>query len=196
MSGLEKIVKEIEDEARKEAEAVVAKAEAEAKEIVAAAEKSAAEAAARIKSSTQQNVADVEQSRDSGMELLCRKMTLETKQKLLAETLDKAKNELYALPQDKYFALLALLAAHSAEAGKGEMLLNEKDKARMPAGFAAKVQAALPAGRQLEVSANTRPIDGGFVLKYGDVEENCSFSAMFDARKEEFGDKIRDILFA
>jgi len=34
------------------------------------------------------------------------------------------------------------------------------------------------------------------VLKYGDVEENCSFRAMFDARSDEFSDLVRDTLFA
>ena len=196
MSGLEQIVREIEDEAKREAEEIVAKAEADAAALVDEAKKSAAAVAAQIAQASRQELADVRAGGDSALALQKRRVTLETKQALLAETLGKAKEELRAFPADKYFALLALLAAHSAENGEGEMMLNAADKARIPADFADKLNAALPAGRKLSVSGDTRPIDGGFVLKYGDVEENCSFDAIFNARHDEFSDKARDILFA
>ena len=196
MSGLEQIVREIEDEAKREAQEIVAKAEADAAALVDEAKKSAAAVAAQIAQASRQELADVRAGGDSALALQKRRVTLETKQALLAETLGKAKEELRAFPADKYFALLALLAAHSAENGEGEMMLNAADKARIPADFADKLNAALPAGRTLSVSGDTRPIDGGFVLKYGDVEENCSFDAIFNARHDEFSDKARDILFA
>ena len=196
MSGLEQIVKEIEDEAKREAEEIVAKAEAAAAALLEDAKKSAAAAADHIAQASKQELADVQAGRDSALNLQKRQVTLETKQALLAETLDKAKEDLRAFPADKYFALLALLAAHSAEEGAGEMLLSPADKARLPADFADKLKASLPAGRSLAISGDTRPIDGGFVLKYGDVEENCSFEAIFNARHDEFSDIARDILFA
>ena len=38
-------------------------------------------------------------------------------------------------------------------------------------------------------------IDGGFVLIYGGMEENCSFSALFDANREDFLDAAKAVLF-
>ena len=196
MTGLEKIIKEIEDEAAAEAEAVLAKARQEAEELLQAARQKAQAAGDKAEAESGQAVADIEYSRDSALALQKRQRSLETKQALLAETLEIAKKELCALPDDTYFALLVRLAVSSAEAGEGEMLLSQKDSQRIPAGFAAQLAAALPAGASLRISSETRPIDGGFVLKYGDVEENCSFSAIFDARRDEFADKISPVLFA
>jgi V/A-type H+-transporting ATPase subunit E len=47
----------------------------------------------------------------------------------------------------------------------------------------------------LIISENTVTIDGGFILKYGDVEENCSFDALFSSAKEELSDRVNAILF-
>ena len=33
-------------------------------------------------------------------------------------------------------------------------------------------------------------MDGGFVLTYGGIEENCTIKALFDAKREELSDKV------
>ena len=35
----------------------------------------------------------------------------------------------------------------------------------------------------LQISAEERKIENGFVLAYGGIEENCTLQAMFDAEK-------------
>ena len=60
----------------------------------------------------------------------------------------------------------------------------------MPAGFAEKLKT-----QGLTISKESKEIDGGFLLLYGDVEENCSFDAMFMAAKETLQDEVRDLLF-
>ncbi len=196
MTGLEKILKEIEDEAAAEAEATIAKAKQQADGILEKAKEQALALSDKALAAAGQSVADIEYSRDSALGLQKRQRTLEEKQALLAETLELALKELYALPEKEYFDLMLRLAASSAEAGEGSMMLSEKDKQRLPAGFAQQLAGALPAGSSITISEECRPIDGGFVLKYGDVEENCSFAAIFDARRDEFADIISPILFA
>ena len=39
-----------------------------------------------------------------------------------------------------------------------------------------------------------RPIDGGFILVYGGVEENCSIEALFYAEQERLQDKVQAFL--
>lgn len=195
MTGLEKILAEIRDEALAEAEATRVQARAEAERLLAEARAAGEAAAAKANADADDTVAEIMRSRDSAKELQRRQNTLATKQALLGETLDAALQSLYALPETEYFALLVKLAAQAAQPGQGEMLLNQQDQKRLPAGFEKNLAAALPAGATLVVSQKTRPIDGGFVLSYGGVEENCSFAAMFDARRDEFSDKIRDTLF-
>lgn len=75
------------------------------------------------------------------------------------------------------------------------MFLSPKDLERLPQGFAARLNAALPQNAALEVSPSPRPMDGGFVLQYGDVEQNCSLSALFDELREGILDEAREALF-
>ena len=39
-------------------------------------------------------------------------------------------------------------------------------------------------------------MEGGFVLVYGGVEQNCSFAALFDAARDSLQDKLHALLFA
>ena len=196
MTGLEKIINEILDEAAREADAVVDKAKAEADTLTEKARTEAKAEGEKIAATAQQTVAELESSRTSSIALQRRQRTLQMKQELLDETLELARQELCKLPEEQYFALLAKQAAQYAETGEGKMLLNAEDKARLPAAFAGQLAAALPEGCSIAIAGETCPIDGGFVLKYGDVEQNCSFSALFDAKREDFTDMIRDTLFA
>ena len=40
-----------------------------------------------------------------------------------------------------------------------------------------------------------RPIEDGFVLVYGGIEENCTFRALMDAKKDQLQDTVNQILF-
>ena len=50
-------------------------------------------------------------------------------------------------------------------------------------------------GGSLRLGENAA-IDNGFILAYGGVEENCTFRAMFDSRKEALQDAARKVLFS
>ena len=41
-----------------------------------------------------------------------------------------------------------------------------------------------------------RTLDGGFILIYGGIEENCTIRALFDARRETLQDQVHGLLFA
>ena len=196
MTGLEKIVAAIREEAQAEANAVIDQAHAEAARILSE-EKSRSDAlCAEIEASARQQAADAERAAASAAELQRRRRLLEAKQELLAHTMEEALKKLYALPEEAYFTLLIQMASACAESMAGELLLSSKDLSRCPEGFIQRVEQALPKGAALSLSRDTRPIDGGFILKYGDIEHNCSFRAVFDARREELTDKVRGILFS
>lgn len=195
MSGLDKILAEIRDEAAAEAKQTLDTARAQADKVLAQAKEDSQAQADKVLTTARQDVADIERSRESALALQRRQRTLSQKQALLAETLQKAQDSIKALPEGEYFDLLVRLAKNAAEPGEGVLLLNDTDKKRVPADFAKKVADALPSGASLSISDETRDIDGGFVLKYGDVEENCSIGAMFNARADEFSDLVRDTLF-
>ena len=76
----------------------------------------------------------------------------------------------------------------------GEIYFSAADLARLPADFDSRLEKA--AKGALQRSSETRPIDGGFVLTYGGVEENCSIEALFYAAREELQDKVHALLFS
>ena len=72
----------------------------------------------------------------------------------------------------------------------------KKDLERLPAGYEKQISNIAKAhGGELTLSEIASDIDGGFVLVYGGIEENCSLSAMFHANKEEMADKLNSLLF-
>ena len=111
-----------------------------------------------------------------------------------------AKAELKGLETGAYFDMILKLAVKSAQPGEGELLLSKKDLERLPEGFEDRLNAALlradKRGSAASLQGDTRDIDGGFVLTYGGIEENCSIDALFDAAHEVLQDKVQEILFS
>ena len=59
-----------------------------------------------------------------------------------------------------------------------------------------KVLAAKKKGGSLELTETVPDgMDGGFILTYGGIEENCTIKALFDAKREELSDKVNRQLF-
>lgn len=69
---------------------------------------------------------------------------------------------------------------------------------RRPRAAAASFETSLAksANGKLTVSRETRDIDGGFVLSYGGIEENCSIEALFYAARERLQDRVQELLFS
>ena len=79
---------------------------------------------------------------------------------------------------------------------RGVLLLNKKDLDRIPSDFGEKVnQVATKKGGMIDISQDTVDIDGGFILKYGNIEINSSFEALFDENKEELTDIVNNLLW-
>ena len=197
MAGLDQIISQIKEESQEAAARTIAAARSEADQILAAARKEAERECADIDRRSRQSVANILERGQSAADLRKRGSILAEKQRLIGETIARAKAELKDMDTDAYFEMILKLAVKSAQAGKGELLLSDKDLARMPQGFEDKLNAALTEkGAALRISNATRDIDGGFVLTYGGIEENCSIDALFDSAHETLQDKVQEILFS
>lgn len=118
---------------------------------------------------------------------------LSAKQEIIASSVTCAKNYLCDLPVSEYFELLTKMIEKYSEKSDGEVLLSSKDLQRMPSDFQEKISAHSKGN--LIISEDTVNIDGGFILKYGGVEVNCSFESIFSAESEMFSDTVSRILF-
>lgn len=195
MTGLDKILENIASDARQQADEIIAAAKLETKRII---DESATEAGAEcagIVEATRQEAELLGKIAKSGAELNGRKLMLKTRRGLIDEIMAEAVAKLKKLPADEYFAVLARLAAKYAEKGEGEMILSAADKARIPAGFIDSVNSALSGGR-LAIAEDTAETDGGFILRYGGIEENCTFDAIAEQERERLSDELDALLFS
>ena len=197
MTGLEKIITQIIDDAKANAQKAKAAAEEEASKILASAKTQREEQVEQIQADTQAQVAAIGAHAQSGAKLKQRQTLLSAKQQLIREIIQSAKDSLLELDDGAYFRLIFQMAAKFALPQQGKLILNEKDLSRAPKDFNAQLEAAVKAipGAALSLSDSTRPIDGGFVLDYDGIEENCSFDALFYSSQEDLQDKVQELLF-
>ncbi|MDR1538535.1 MAG: hypothetical protein LBU32_11185 [Clostridiales bacterium] len=195
MTGLDKIIEEIIADAKKEAGAMLSQARRQADEIEEKALEEAKALAASAESRTSKQLDLIKEAFESNASLKRRQELLEAKQAILGETLEKARLRLLSLPDDEYFSLCLQIAAKKAEAGQGEIIFNARDKARLPKDFSKRLEEALPDGSSLSISDETRSIDGGFLILYGENVENCSLKSIFRDMRDEFVDIAKDALF-
>lgn len=197
MTGLDTILESIRKDGRQNADSILVKAKEEAAIIKAHGEEKAQLRREEILRDAPQQAQDAADRVLSSAHREQRRILLTARQALIQETLEAAEKSLFDLPDEEYFTVLLGLAAKRALPQKGELVLGSRDFARMPANFAKKLQAALPQGAELTVAEKPNPaIDGGFLLLYGGIEENCTFRALFDDKREELQDLTNQILFA
>lgn len=196
MTGLEKILYQIEEEAKSSAETIIEEANKEAAAVLAKADATCQEMQAAAEAKAAASAEDILKKSRSAAAMQRKKDLLTAKQQVIGEVIGKAQQSLYAMDDAAYFALIEKMLDKFVLAETGEIRFNEKDQKRLPAGFDKKVAAiAQKKGGALTVSAETCEIDGGFLLVYGGIEENCSFAAMFAAEKESLQDKVHTLLF-
>jgi V/A-type H+-transporting ATPase subunit E len=197
MAGLDKIIKHIEDDAAAVALAILTDAQSKAEEIVSAAKEQAQKKCEEIQKKTEADVDMTLNKAESAALLQERKLILNAKQELINEVIEHAKTSLTQLPEEDYFSIIKKMIKKYALPKKGEIIFSHADKNRLPANLESELSSILSdiQGAELLISNETRKLDGGFILVYGDIEENCSFEALFMAAKESLQDKVYKFLF-
>ncbi|WZL77862.1 V-type ATP synthase subunit E [Eubacteriales bacterium mix99] len=197
MSGLDKILAQILSEARSTADAKIASAQQQAEKILKEKEEEAKRECGRIARQSAVEQADRIARAKSSASLQKRKTILAAKQQMIEDVIQKARKAVLESSEDEYFRRIREMVEQYALPQDGQILFCLKDRDRLPSGLEALLNQAISArGGSLKISQETRPIDGGFVLVYGEVEENCSFEALFESRHDVLQDKVHEFLFA
>lgn len=197
MTGLDKIISQILDDAGKEADEVLRKAQSEADEILSTAkadcEKMEQDGAKKLEADSASYMERIK----SSAELKKRQAVLLAKQTVISDMLNQAYEALLSKEPEAYFTLIRKMLDKFVLAKQGEIYFSQKDLERMPAGFEAEIEkTAESKGGTLSLARETKDIDGGFILVYGGVEENCSFKALLSAQKDRLSDKVHELLFS
>ena len=197
MAGLDKIIGQIRQESEDIAARTIGEARAEADEIVKEARESAQAECDRIEKRSEHAVKDALERGQSAADLQKRRGILALKQRLVQEVLEQALKNMKNMEAESYFETLVRLASKAAMRGEeGTIYFSEKDLKRLPADMEDRLNRELKEKKAtLKISQEARDIDGGFILSYGGIEENCSFDALFEAAGEQLQDVVQKILF-
>ena len=184
------------DEANHSADKKIAEAQAKAEEILEQAKAQAKAEAVTTLHKAEEDAGQYAQKIASSCDMQRRQAILRAKQGMIAEVLDKAYDKIINLETSEYFDMIRQMLDKYVRTEEGKILFSERDLARMPAGFEAELrEIAVSKGGALEVSKEAKEIDGGFILVYGGIEENCTIKALFDARRDELSDGVQEVLF-
>lgn len=196
MTGLEKILKAIEDDADALVEKILSEAKAVADEITEAAKKEAEKKCLEIASKSEMDVQAALSRAQSAASLIERKTILDAKQQLINDVIAKAKDKLTTLSDSEYTETIIRMVKKNAHNTSGTIVFSEADKKRLPKDFDTMLKKALEDkdGASLTISENNTK-HSGFVLIYGEIEENCTFEALFATAKDELQDRVNEILF-
>lgn len=189
MNGLDRILNEISADAQKAAENIIAQAEEEAKRITDRAKEQVAEITGDAEEKAELEYKRIIVRADSSAEVTKNRAMLRAKQDIINDILKTAHERLLGLKTEQYFAYMTGMLDRFAKKG-GELVMNDKDKRRATPAFKKAVEK-----HGLALSEKTRDIDGGFVLVYGEIEENCSFEALMAEGRDRLHDEVNSFLF-
>lgn len=190
MTSSEKILAGIAGEAKTEAEKITAEAEKQAAEITAAAKTEAETDAGKIRADAEKKAELIINSGKSSAELLKRDTALNCRRELIEKALNFVADTVNAYGDKDYFDFLLTLIKKEKLNGKGEVYLSVKDKARDIAAFKSELSAL-----DLTLSDTFADINGGFILKYGDIQINGELSALIHEKRDVLTDELNKALF-
>lgn len=191
MNPLDRIVNEITAQAGAEAGRLIADAKAEAAKIKNHALENAAEIEAEGERKADEEYRRIIGRAESAAEVAESRASLSEKQKIISEVISAAKEKAEGLPADEYFSImLRLLDRYAADKKHGEIILSEGDYARITPPFKNALRK-----RKLHLSDRTGDFKSGFILVYGDIEENCTLDALMEAEHERLSERVAEFMF-
>lgn len=194
MTGLEKILSQIENEQDNRCRELTSEAQKKAQSIVDEANRQAQEIAKNKAEEMEAKLEIAKQAAESAAELAKSRILLETKLRLIDETLKRSLEVIKALPKKEYFEILKELVLKNAQKGEGVLRLSQADVNRLPSNFVDSINNAFKRGYKIKLG-DTADIDSGFILVYGDVDVNCSFEAIAASKRDELRDTLNSLLF-
>ena len=193
MKGIEKITQLIQTEAQSEIDSVLANARQEADTVASRYQVRAEAEAAELAAKNEKAAAEREERLVSAAQMEARKVLLSAKQEMVEKAYIRALEKLCSMPQEQYVDVLADLLLQASTTGTEEVVFSQKD--REHAGKAAVEKANKASGKKLTLSQETLPIQGGFILRSGNVEVNCTFDTLVRLQKAETAGAVAKKLF-
>ncbi len=128
-----------------------------------------------------------------------RKALLVEKRLLLDGTFKTAFEDTQNLSDGDYREFVKKLILQVAEEGNGKIFISNRDRKRIPKSLIDEINKNLhKMGKSatLELAREEADIEGGFILKMGRTEINCSLRSFFKKMREDSETEVASILFS
>ena len=225
MNGIERITQRIGADTQAEIDRILADANAQAQAISEKFRAQAQAEDRMLLARSEKAAAEREERLVSAAQMEARKTLLAAKQEMVELAYRRAMEKLRSLTKEQYTELLSAMLAEAATTGREEVIFSPEDRAGvgkaavaranellarasapdlllgdgMLADLVNKVAAGVSALAQgtamLTVSEETRPMDGGFILRDGRIEVNCTFGALIQTERERTAGAVAKLLF-
>ncbi|MDI3538102.1 MAG: V/A-type H+/Na+-transporting ATPase subunit [Bacillota bacterium] len=198
MAGVEALAQRIRRRAEQEAEEVKAEARRRAENILAQARARAQKEREVILARAGKEAAERKRRLLVQAEMEARRQRLRVKDELVDKAFELAIKNLRELPTAEYQAFIEPLLVAAAETGEEEVIVAPHDRERLNEAFLARVNEKLKAqgkAGRLTLAAETRPLEGGFILRAGGVENNYSFELILKLSRDELEQEVAAVLF-
>lgn len=221
-NGLNRITDKIITAAKDQANEILASAQAECDRIRAGYEEKVAAIRKSGEREIEQKTRDLLVRAKSSAAMAGRNVVGEKRSELIESVFQSAFDKIENLPDEEYAKLvigllsaaveelftteeknLALYGAEEeAVAEKCEVLLNDKDRKKIGKTVVDGICKTLSGkiGKEnlnkIVLAGDTVPIKGGAVLRYGEVESNCSFEMLFSLLRRDLETDVSRTLFA
>lgn len=223
MNGIEKITEKIISEARQKASEITENARVAALGISKDYAKKADAARRAIDSAAEAEAEAMIERAKASVDTVQRNALLEKQAEIIDSVFEEAYTSIRSLPDDKYLSFLIHLASaalseqvntheeslrlYGADEDEPEIesydiILSKADRDRFADSLINELRRSV-IGRippevvdKVRVSENTANIDGGLILRYGDIESNCSLALMLKGIRESLEGQVSSILFS
>ena len=194
MNGIERITARLDADTQAEIDRIRESANAEAEKVAQGYRTQTESETAELRERSRRAAAEREERLVSAAQMEARKTALAARQEMVDKAYDLALEKLCSLPEEQYIQTVAALLVQAAPDGKGEVIFSKEQRERVGTAAVALANSRLGDGT-LTVSAQTRPLKGGFILSNGRVEVNCSFDTLVRLQRAETAGEVAKRLF-
>ncbi|WP_308856300.1 V-type ATP synthase subunit E [uncultured Oscillibacter sp.] len=194
MNGIERITARLDADTQAEIDRIRENAKAEAEKVAQGYRTQMESETAELRERSRRAAAEREERLVSAAQMEARKTALAARQEMVDKAYALALEKLCSLPEEQYIQTVVALLVQAAPDGKGEVIFSKEQRERVGTAAVALANSRLGDGK-LTVSAQTRPLKGGFILSNGRVEVNCSFDTLVRLQRAETAGEVAKRLF-
>lgn len=192
----EQVVEKILSEARQEAQRILSEAQEQARQKRQALEESLKAYRAETDKLAEQAAEDKRARMLAAARMNLQKQILAAKRALLQEVFEKARQQINAMEDGPYLELMGRLLMQAVATGDEEVIVG-KNETRITPEFLKQINKKLGPGYKgnLRPAPEKADLDGGFLLRRGKVQVNCSTGVLLEQIREETEIELADKLF-